>query len=82
MRLASEKIKKDPALWENLIAVLDTLEGVPRSITDKLKHALNTNEGLADYSEAVGGVSGASLGEASENEEVVLTTGDINFLTE
>ena len=30
----------------------------------------------------MGGVSGASLGEASENEEVVLTTGDVNFLTE
>ena len=83
VRLVSEKIKKDPALWENLIAVLDTLEGVPSSLTDKLKQAvLNTNEGLGDDSEKVGGVSGASLGEASENEEVVLTTGDVNFLTE
>ena len=83
VRLVSKKFKKDPALWENLIAVLDTLEGVPSSLTDKLKQAvLNTDEGLADDSEAVGGVSGASLGEASVNEEVVLTTGDVNFLTE
>ena len=83
VRLISEKVKKDPALWENLIAVLDTLEGVPSSLTDKLKQAvLNTNEGLADDSEVVGSVSGASLGEASENEDVVLTTRDVNFLTE
>ena len=83
VRLVSEKIKKDPALWENLIAVLDTLEGVPSSLTDKLKQAvLNAKVGLADDSEVVGGVSGASLGEASENEKVVLTTGDVNFLTE
>ena len=83
VRLVSEKLKKDPALWENLLAVLDTLEGVPSSLTDKLKQAvLNTNEGLADDSEAVGGVSGTSLGEANENEEVVLTTGDVNLLTE
>ena len=83
VRLVSDKIKKDPALWENLIAVLDTLEGVPSSLTDKLKQArLNEKEGLADDSEAVGGVSGASLGEASENEDVVLTTRDVNFLTE
>ena len=47
VRLVGEKIKKDPALWENLIAVLDTLEGVPSSLTDKLKQAvLNTKEGL------------------------------------
>ena len=83
VRLVGEKIKKDPALWENLIAALDALEVVPSSLTDKLKQAvLNTKEGLADDSEVVGGVSGASLGEASENEEVVLTTGDANFLTE
>ena len=83
VRLISEKVKKDPALWENLIALLDTLEGVPSSLTDKLKQAvLNTNDGLADDSEVVGGVSGASLGEASENEDVVLTTRDVNFLTE
>ena len=83
VRLVGEKIKKDPALWENLIVVLDALEGVPSSLTDKLKQAvLSAKEGLADDSEAVGGVSGASLGEAGENEEVVLTTGDVNFLTE
>ena len=83
VRLVSEKIKKNPTLWENLMAVLDTLEGVPSSLTDKLKQAvLNAKEGLADDSESVGGVSSASLGEASENEKVVLTTGDVNFLTE
>ena len=43
---------------------------------------LNAKEGLADDSEEVGGVSGAALGEASENKQVVLTTGDVNFLTE
>ena len=90
VRLVSEKIKKDPALWKNLIALLDTLDEVPSSLTDKLKQAalnanqaaLNANEGLADDSVVLGGVSGASLGEAGENEEVVLTTGDVNLLTE
>ena len=83
VRLVIEKIKKDPALWENLIAVLDTLEGVPSSLTDKLEQAvLNAKEGLANDLEAVGGVSGASLGKASENEEVVLTTRNVNVLTE
>ena len=83
VRLVSEKINKDPALWENLIAVLDTLEGVPSSLTDQLKQAvLSRNEGLADASEAVGGVSGPSMGEASENQDVVLTSRDVNILTE
>ena len=83
VRLVSEKIKKNPTLWENLIAVLDTLEGVPSSLTDKLKQAvLKTNEGPADDSEAVRGVSGESLGEASGNEDVVLTSADVNLLTE
>ena len=52
VRLASERVKTDPALGHNLIEVLDTLEGVPSSLTDKLKQAMtDTNEGPTDDSD-------------------------------
>ena len=53
MRLASERVKTDPPLGHNLIEVLDTLEGVPSSLTDKLKQAMADTRGLTQ----VGGLS-------------------------
>ena len=81
MRLASERVKTDPALGHNLIEVLDTLEGVPSSLTDKLKQAMaDTNEGPTD--DKVGGLSATFVGEAGEKKDNVLTQEDISLLTE
>ena len=82
VRLASERVKTDPALGHNLIEVLDTLEGVPSSLTDKLKQAMaDTNEGPTDDSDSVGGMSATAVGGASEEKDIVLTREDISLLT-
>ena len=83
VRLASERVKTDPALGHNLIEVLDTLEGVPSSLTDKLNKAMaDTNEGPTDDSDTVGGLSATAVGEASEEKDIVLTREDTRLLTE
>ena len=83
MRLASEKVKTDPPLGHNLIEVLDTLEGVPSSLTDKLKQAMaDTNEGPTDDSDIVGGLSATAVGEADEEKDIVLTDKHVCLLTE
>ena len=80
VRLASERVKTDPALGHNLIEVLDTLEGVPSSLTDKLIQAMaDTNEGPTDDSDSVGGLSATALGEAND---IFLTREDVSLLTE
>ena len=82
VRLASEGVKTDPALGHCLIEVLDTLEGVPSSLTDKLKQAMaDTNEGPTDDSDTVGGLSATAVGEASEKKDIVLTQEDVTLLT-
>ena len=83
VRLAGERVKTDPALGHNLVEVLDALEGVPSSLTDKLKQAMaDTNEGPTYDSDTVGGLSATAVGEASGEKDIVLTQEDVNFLTE
>ena len=83
VRLASERVKTDPALGHNLIEVLDTLEGVPSSLTDKLKQATaDTNEGPTDDSDTEGGLPATAVGEACEEKDIVLTREDVTLLTE
>ena len=83
VRLASERVKTDPALGLNLIDVLDTLEGVPSSVTDILKQAMaDSNEGPTDDFDTVGGLSATAMGEASEEKDIVLTQKDVTLLME
>ena len=83
VRLASERIKTDPALGHNLIEVLDILEGVPSSLTDKLKQAMaDTNEGPIDDSDTEGSLSATAVGEAGEEKDIVLTREDMGLLME
>ena len=83
VRQASERVKTDPALGHNLIEVLDTLEGVPSSLTDKLKQAMaDTNEGPTDYSDTDRGLSATAVGKAGEEKDNVLTREDLSLLTE
>ena len=80
VRLASKRVKTDPALGHNLIEVLDTLEGVLSSLTDKLIQAMaDTNEGPTDDSDSVEGLSATALGEAND---IFLTREDVSLLTE
>ena len=82
VRLASERVKTDPALGYNLIEVLDALEGVPSSLTDELKRAMaDTNEGPTDDSDTVGGLSATAVVEAREQKDIVLNQEDISLLT-
>ena len=83
VRLASERVKTDPALGHNLIEVLDTLEGVPSSLTDELEQAMaDTNEGPTDDSDTVEGLSATAVGEAGEEKDIVLTREDVSILIE
>ena len=83
VRLASERVKTDSALGLNLIEVLDALEGVPSSLTDKLKQAIaDTNEEPTDDSDSVGDLSATAVGEAGEENDIVLTQEDVSLLME
>ena len=83
VRLASERVKTDLALGHNLIEVLDTLEGVPSSVTDELKQAMaDTNEGPTNDLVTEGCQSATTVGEANEEKDIILTREDISFLTE
>ena len=42
----------------------------------------DTNEGLTDYSDTVGGLSATTVGEASEEKYIVLTREDVSLLME
>ena len=77
VRLASERVKIDPALGHNLIELLDTLEGVPSSATDKLKQAMtDTNEDLE-----AAGVSSVAISHEDSEHEIVFSKRDQNMLT-
>ena len=83
VRLASERVKTDPALGYNLIEVLDTLEGVPSSLTDKLNQTMaDTNEGPTDDSDTVGGLSATAMEKAGEEKDIILIQKDVRLLTE
>ena len=76
VRLVSERAKTDPALGHNLIEVLDTLEGVPSSLTDELKRAVAANvQGFTEGS-SITGVSPVTV------EEIVFTEEDLRRLAE
>ena len=81
VRLASVRIKSNPALGLNLVEVLDTLEGVPSSVADKLKQAMtDINVGPTDVSDTVGGLSATAVGEASKEKDIALTQEDLRLL--
>ena len=81
LRLASKEVKKHSALGHNLVEVLDTLEGVPSSLTDKLKQAMaDTTEGPTD--DKVGGLSDTGVGETGKEKDIILTQEDVSLLTE
>ena len=83
VRLASERVKTDPALGHNLIEVLDILEGVPSSLTDKLKQAMtDTNEGPTDDCDTKGGLSAIAVGEAGGEKDIVFTREYVSLVTE
>ena len=83
VRIASEEVITKPALRENLLEVLDTIKGVPSSLTDQLHEAVaDTNDDLADSSDAVGGVSAILTGKETKKQDIVLTREDVSLLTE
>ena len=77
VRLASKRVEKDPALGRNLIEVLDTLEGVPSSLTDKLNQAMtDTNEDLEAAE-----VSSVAISHEDCEQEIVFSKRDVSMLT-
>ena len=76
VRLASERVKTDPALGHNLIEILDTLE-VSSSLTDELKRAMtNANEDLE-----AADVSSVAISHEDSEQEIVFSKRDASMLT-
>ena len=83
VRLVNKKVITDPDVGENLIELLDTVKGVPSSLTDQLQQAIVVpNTELTDDSDAEGGVSATAMGGDTEEQDIALTPEDISLLTE
>ena len=64
------ELKTNPVLGLNLVEVLDTLEGVPSSLIDKLNWEMaDTNEDLEAE-----GVSSVSISHENSEQEIVFST--------
>jgi len=72
VRLARVRVKTDQVLGKNLIEILDPMEKVPSSLTEKLKQAMM----LDDSSLAV-----VPRG-ADKEQDIIFTSNDQNILTE
>ena len=83
VRLVRKNVITDPAVGENLVELLDTMESVPSSITDKLHQAMAVpNIDLIDDSDTVGGVSAKAMGGDMEEQDIALAPEDIRLLME
>ena len=82
VRLVSKEVT-NPGVGENLIELLDTMKGVPRSLVDKLHQAnLAANTDLTDDSDKVGRISATTMGEHTMEQDIFLTLDDVSLLTE
>ena len=81
LRLARAGVTADVALWESLVEVLDTVEGMPGSLVDKLKQC--TGGGAASGPTSVAEPAGpAATGTGKVNNDIILVEGDVGLLTE
>ena len=80
LRLVHMNIKTDVTTWGKFLVLLDTLGGISNTLMKKLKKPMpQINEGPTEISETSTDTAGA---DASVEEEIVLSHGDVGLVTE
>ena len=83
LRLVRENIKRDLAVWNKFLILLDRLGLISNSLLDKLKKlVLEKEHELTELSEVHMASTDAASGDTSMEEDIVLTSGDVSLLTE
>ena len=83
LRLVHMNIKTDVTAWGKFLAMLDTLGGISNTLMEKLKKTMpQINEGPTEISETNSSSTDTAGADASVEEEIVLTHGDVGLVTE
>ena len=83
LRLVLVNIKTDETAWGKFLVLLDTLGGISNTLTEKLKKPMpQINEGSTEISETTSSSTDTAGADASVEEEIVLSHGDVGLVTE
>ena len=83
LRLVRLNIKTDVTAWGKFLALLDTSGGISNTLMKKLKKPMpQINEGLTEVSETNSSSTDTAGADASVEEEIVLSLGDVGLVTE
>ena len=83
LRLVRMNIKTDMTAWGKFLDLLDTLGGISNTLMEKLKKPMpQINEGPTEISETNSSSTNTAGADASVEEEIVLTHGDVGLVTE
>ena len=82
LRLVRENIKSDLAVWNKFLILLDKLGGVSNTLLDNLKKPVSEINQSTEQSELHRASTDTASGDTSMEEDIVLTSGDVNLLTE
>ena len=83
LRLVRMNIKTDVTAWGKFLVLLDKLGRISNTLMEKLKKPmLQINEGLTEISETDSSSTDTAGADASVEEEIVLSHGDVGLVTE
>ena len=83
LRLVRMNIKTDVTALGKFLILLDTLGGISNTLMEKLKKPmLQINEGLTEISETDSSLTDTAGADASVEEEIVLSHGEVGLVTE
>ena len=83
LRLVRKNIKTDVTAWGKFLVLLDTLGGISTALMKKLMKPMpQINEGPTEISETDSSSTNTAGADASVEEEIVLSHGDVGLVTE
>ena len=83
LRLVRMNIKTDETAWGKFLVLLDTMGRISNTLTEKLKKPMpQINEGSTEISETTSSTTDTAGADASVEEEIVLSHGDVGLVTE
>ena len=83
LRLVRMNIKTDVTAWDKFLDLLAVLGGISTTLMKKLKKPMpQINEGPTEISETTSSSSNTAGADASVEEEIVLSHGDVGLVTE
>ena len=83
LRLVRMNIKTDVTAWGKFLVLLDTSGGISNKLIEKLKKSMpQINEGPTEISETDSSSTNTAGADASVEEEIVLSHGDVGLVTE